>query len=83
MIKPMYNELAAQRKRRIKEAYIALNDAITAINAAISDEYEQVEVVALGLIADSISEAIEGCLNYFEEMSDEAKADEFLYGHME
>lgn len=79
----MYNELAAQRQRRIKEAYTALNEALTAINAAISDEYEQVEVVALGLISDSISEAIEGCLNYFEEMSDEAKADEFLYGHME
>ena len=79
----MYNELAAQRQRRIRETYTALSEALTAINAAISEEYEQVEVVALGLIADSISEALEGCLNYFEEMSDEQKADEFLYGNME
>lgn len=78
----MYNELSALRQRRIKEALQTLNEALTAINAAISDEYEQVEVVSLGLIADSITEAIDGCLNYIEEESDEAKADEFLYGRM-
>lgn len=76
----MYNELNASRQRRIKEAYITLNEALTAINAAISDEYEQVEVVALGMIADSITEAINGCTNFFEEMTEEQIADEFLYG---
>ena len=75
----MYNELAALRQRRIKEAYTALNEALTAINAAISEEYEQVEVVALGMIADSITEAINGCTNFFEEMTEEQIADEFLY----
>ena len=75
----MYNELAALRQRRIKEAYITLNEALTAINAAIDIEIEQVEIVSLGLIADSITEAINGCVPYFEEESDEAKVDEFLY----
>ena len=75
----MYNELNASRQRRIKEAYITLNEALTAINAAIDVEIEQVEIVSLGLIADSITEAISGCVNYFEEESDEAKVDEFLY----
>lgn len=76
----MYNELNASRQRRIKEAYQTLNEALTAINAAIDIEIEQVEIVSLGLIADSITEAIDGCLNYFEEESDEDKVNEFLYG---
>ena len=75
----MYNELAALRQRRIKEAYTALSEALTAINAAIDVEIEQVEIVSLGLIADSITEAVDGCMNYFEEESDIDKVDEFLY----
>jgi len=78
----MYNELAAQRQRRVTEAWNSLNEALSFLNAAISEEYEQVELAALGLIADMVTEAMEGCLGFIRDVSDEQKADEFLYGKM-
>jgi len=78
----MYSELAANRQRRVTEAYSSLNEALSFITAAINEEYEQVELASLGLIADMVTEAMENCLDFIRDISDEQKADEFLYGKM-